>query len=75
VGAFRDRARAESVRDAMKAAYGQARILERSADGVVYRVLVGAEDDEAKASALAERIRAAGTTGFVVRLDSVTPQQ
>lgn len=75
VGAFRDRVRAESVRDSMRAAYGAARIVERSADGVIYRVLVGAEDEEAKATALAERIRATGTSAMVVRLDTVTPQQ
>src|SRR3954452_2155841 len=73
VGAFRERGRAESVRDAMKAAYGQARIVERTLDGTIYRVLVGAEDTEDKATALAERIRATGSPGFVVRLDVVQP--
>jgi rare lipoprotein A len=73
VGAFRERTRAESVRDAMKSAYGQARIVERTLDGTIYRVLVGAEDTEDKATALAERIRATGSPGFVVRLDVVQP--
>jgi cell division septation protein DedD len=70
VGAFRDLARAESVRDSMKARHGTARIVRReTADGVIHRVLVGSEEDEAKAAALAERLKSEGASGFVVRLD------
>jgi hypothetical protein len=36
-------------------------------------VLVGEEDSLEKATALAERMRAEGTSGFVVRLDVVRP--
>ncbi|MDZ4801154.1 MAG: septal ring lytic transglycosylase RlpA family protein [Bryobacteraceae bacterium] len=73
VGAFRDRSRAEAIRNAMQSQYGEARIVERSADGVIYRVLVGREEEEAKAEALAARIRAVGTSALVVRLDSEKP--
>jgi len=69
VGAFRDKTRAEAVRDAMRARYGTARIVERAADRVIYRVLVGSEEEEAKAAALAEQIRAGGDTALVVRVD------
>lgn len=73
IGAFRDRARAEAVRADMERAWGAARIVERTAAETVYRVLVGAEEDQAQAAALAERLRAAGMTGFVVRLDNGEP--
>lgn len=74
-GAFRDRAKAESIRTAMESQFGVARIVDRGADGGIYRVLVGQEEDEARASALAERIRQTGTAAFVVRLDTPTPEK
>jgi rare lipoprotein A len=73
VGAFRDRSRAEGIRNTMESRFGEARIVERTADGVVYRVLVGREEEQAKAEALAERIRASGTSALVVRLDTEKP--
>lgn len=69
VGVFRDRRRAEAVRDSM-ARFGRARLVERSANPVVWRVLVGSEDTQAAADALAHEIGAAGTAAFVVRLDT-----
>lgn len=69
VGAFRDRQRAEAVRDSM-ARFGPARLVERSAKPVIWRVLVGREETQAGADELANQINAAGTPAFVVRLDS-----
>ncbi|MBC7924842.1 MAG: septal ring lytic transglycosylase RlpA family protein [Bryobacteraceae bacterium] len=69
VGAFRDKVRAEAIREAMQEKYGAARIIERSGEAVIYRVLVGSLEDEARAEALAQQIRASGTTAFTVRLD------
>jgi hypothetical protein len=45
----------------------------REAKPLIYRVLVGEEDSMEKATALAERMRMEGTSGFVVRLDVVRP--
>jgi cell division protein FtsN len=73
IGAFQDQVRAETLRASMKEKYGAARIVIREAKPLIYRVLVGEEDSMEKATALAERMRAEGTTGFVVRLDVVRP--
>ena len=67
-GAFRDRSRAEAVKAELEK-FGPARIVERAADPIVYRVLVGEEETEANAQALAEQVRGAGHSAFVVRLD------
>jgi rare lipoprotein A len=74
VGAFRDRANAESLRARMQAEYGSARLLQRAENPDVWRVLVGAEATEDAANALAQRIRQNSVEkfdGFVVRIDSV----
>ncbi len=69
VGAFRDRANAESVRARMEKGYGAARIVHPDR-GRVWRVLVGAEPTLERAEALAARLRSgAATEAFVVRLD------
>ncbi len=73
VGAFRDKRRAEAVREDMQARFGEARIVERAGEGIVYRVLVGRQEDEAKAEELAARIRSSGTAAFAVRLDVEKP--
>ena len=73
VGAFRDRANAERLRARMQAEYGAARLVQRSGDPVLWRVLVGAEPTEDAATALGQRIRKDSvekTGGFVVRIDS-----
>lgn len=71
VGAFRDRARAEAVRESMEQRYGDARTVERQADPPVYRVLVGHLEDQVSATQMAERMRRDGEKDcFVVRLDS-----
>jgi rare lipoprotein A len=76
VGAFTDRRNAESVQSSLERAYGHATIVMRDGRPVQWRVLVGSEETEEGAAALAERIRAdpaaqAGSA-FVVRLDNET---
>lgn len=72
IGAFQNRAKAESIAANMKELYGAARIVIREGKARLYRVLVGEEDSNEKANALAERLRLAGTEGFVVRIDEPT---
>jgi rare lipoprotein A len=72
-GAFQDRGRAERVRSDMEARFAKARIVERPASPTIWRVLVGEEQTMEAATALAQRIEAAGTNAFVVRLDSPAP--
>ena len=73
VGAFADRAKAERIRSAMEGRYGSATLVMRDGRPPLWRVLVGREETEESAEALAERIRAdaqANADGsFVVRLD------
>lgn len=74
VGAFRDRKNAERVRRDMESRYGAARLVQRSGDPALWRVLVGVEATESSAGELAGKIRReAGRhlEAFVVRLDSV----
>lgn len=69
IGAFQDRTKAEFLSVSMKERYGVARIVIREGRPPSYRVLIGQEDSNEKANGLAERMRLAGTDGFVVRLD------
>lgn len=71
VGAFRDRERAQAIAMAMEE-FGPVRIVPRPGKTIVYRVLVGEEQLETDALALAQRIRIAGSESFVVRLDVAT---
>lgn len=71
VGAFRDRQRAQAIAMAMEE-FGPVRIIPRPGKTIVYRVLVGEEQLETDALALAQRIRIAGSESFVVRLDVAT---
>ncbi|MGA2269709.1 MAG: septal ring lytic transglycosylase RlpA family protein [Bryobacteraceae bacterium] len=74
VGAFRDRANAERLRAAMQSRYGSARLVRRSGNPDLWRVLVGSETTEEGAHGLAERIRKESvekSAAFVVRVDSV----
>lgn len=73
VGAFRNRANAETLRAQMAARYGSARLILRPGNPDLWRVLVGSESTIDGASALAARIRENSSeknTGFVVRIDS-----
>ena len=69
VGAFEDKARAERMRERMEQEYGAAEIALRNGNPPLWRVLAGKEPSEARASALAERIRAEMGPAFLVRLD------
>ncbi len=68
-GAFQDKDRAERLRDSMEHEYGSARLVLRRGYPVLWRVLVGKQHTEEAANALAERVRKAVGSGFVVRLD------
>jgi len=74
VGSFADRRNAERVQSSMQERYGSARIVMRDSQPAQWRVLVGREESEEAAEALAGRIRSdtvAGSAGaFVVRLDN-----
>ncbi len=74
IGAFQDRVKAEALRVSLTERYGVARIVVREGRSALYRVLVGEEDSIDKAAALVERMRVDGTSGFIVRLDTVPPQ-
>jgi rare lipoprotein A len=76
VGAFTDRRNAERVRSAMESRYGSAKVVMRDGKPAQWRVLVGREDTEEDAEALAGKIRADAdrqvSSPFVVRLDNET---
>jgi cell division protein FtsN len=76
VGAFTDRRNAERVQSSLERVYGHATIVMRDGRPVQWRVLVGSEETEEGATALAERIRAdpaaQAASAFVVRLDNET---
>src|ERR1035441_9616706 len=76
VGAFRDRSNAERIRARMADRYGSARLVRRAGNPDMWRVLVGSENTEDGANALAGRIRSEfnETNAFVVRLDGDNSQ-
>ena len=69
VGAFQDRERAERVRSEFERTFGVARVVRRSGNPVLWRVLVGSEPTQDAAAALAAKIRTPGQPALVVRLD------
>jgi rare lipoprotein A len=75
VGAFRDRANAERLRDRLNAFYSPIFIQQYdSPDGVFYRVRVGRISGENDALQLGEQLHGReGFTPFVTRLDEGTP--
>jgi rare lipoprotein A len=75
VGAFRDRANAERLRDRLAASYSPLFIQQYdSPDGVFYRVRVGKISGEDAAHQFGEQLRdREGFTPFVTRLDEGTP--
>jgi rare lipoprotein A len=75
VGAFRDSANAERLRDRLNASYSPIFIQQYdSPDGLYYRVLVGRVSGEDAARQFGEQLRSReGFTPFVVRLDEGTP--
>jgi rare lipoprotein A len=68
-GAFLDQNRAERLRATYEREYGSARLVLRSGNPPLWRVLVGREPSQDAAAAIAQRIRQEEGTGFVVRLD------
>ena len=75
VGAFRDRANAERLRDRLNVSYSPIFIQQYdSPDGVFYRVRVGKISGEDAAHQFGEQLRdREGFTPFVTRLDEGTP--
>jgi rare lipoprotein A len=75
VGAFRDRANSERLRDRLNASYSPVFIQQYdSPDGVFYRVRVGRISGEDAAHQFGEQLRARESfTPFVTRLDEGTP--
>jgi len=75
VGAFRERANAERLRDRLSASYSPIFIqLYDSPDGVLHRVRVGKISGEDNAHQFSDQLRAReGFTPFVTRLDEGTP--
>jgi rare lipoprotein A len=73
-GAFRDQSRAVALQDEMRTRFGTARVVERSGDPPMYRVLVGSYETQESAEADAAQIRAGGGGGLVVRLDDAGQQ-
>jgi rare lipoprotein A len=74
VGAFRNQANARKLRDEMERGYGAAKLVPRAGNPPTWRVLVGAEESEEGAGALAAKIRQKSVekiSCFVVRLDSI----
>lgn len=69
IGAFLDRASADRLRASMQERYGAALLLRRDGDPTLWRVVVGRAGTQEEAAALAERMRAGGNAGFVVRVD------
>lgn len=72
IGAFEDRSRAETLRQEMEHQYRSARLVVRSANPPLWRVLVGEEPDLESAARLQERIRESGRTAFIVRIDDAS---
>ena len=71
VGAFKDRNRAIALSEEMRRRFGSARMVERSADPPMYRVLAGEFATEEEAEAAATQIRGAGGAAMAVRIDDV----
>lgn len=71
VGAFRERANADRMRQSMIAAYGSAKEVLRQGDPPLWRVLAGREASPEAGETLAQRVRREQNVpqAFVVRLD------
>jgi rare lipoprotein A len=71
VGAFREKANADRMEQAMRSLYGAARQVLRAGDPAMWRILAGREISQDSAASLALRIRTEQKVpeAFVVRLD------
>jgi rare lipoprotein A len=74
VGAFRDWNRAEALRQQMQRLFGVSRLVARSGDTTMWRVVVGEEESQERAEELAARIRETGQSAFVTRYDTAPPR-
>jgi rare lipoprotein A len=72
-GAFQDADRAERLRALLERDFGPAHLVQRADSPSFWRVVVGRVPSEQAAAALAERVRQASGTAFVVRLDPSPP--
>jgi rare lipoprotein A len=72
VGAFRDKDRAERIRQEFAQQFGSATLVYRNAEPPVWRVLVGRETSMDAANGLLGRILEKTQPAFVVRLDEET---
>jgi rare lipoprotein A len=68
-GAFRERANAERLREALERRYGNVRLVRREGNPDLWRVLVGKQDSIEGAEVLARELNQEGGGAFVVRLD------
>ncbi len=73
IGAFRDRDRAEALRQEYERQFGTAKLVYRGGDPGVWRVLVGNETSLDAANGLLARILEKTSPAFVVRLDETPP--
>jgi hypothetical protein len=55
--------------------FGAVRLVPRTGEGVVWRVLVGEKETQTDAQVLADAIRATGAEAMVVRLDVAEPDR
>jgi rare lipoprotein A len=71
VGAFRERANADRLRQTLQEIYGAARVVERQGEPTLWRVVAGSEPSPESAETLAARVRTEqqSAQAFVVRLD------
>ncbi len=71
VGAFREKANAERLQQTLMTQYGAARIVERSGETTLWRVVAGSEPTPEAAETLARRVRVEQKVvqAFVIRLD------
>jgi rare lipoprotein A len=72
VGAFQEKSRAESLRSSLTSSFHPVRVVERTANPVFWRVLVGEAHTMEEATALAEQVRAHTREAFVVSLEGVS---
>jgi rare lipoprotein A len=73
VGAFAVYSNAERARTEYAQRFGSAQLTIKQGDVPLYRVLVGKEQSITGAEQVANRLRAEGKSGFVVRLDETMP--
>jgi rare lipoprotein A len=69
VGAFKDRNRAVALSEEMRQRFGSSRIVERSGNPTMFRVLAGEYATEAEADSAATQIRGSGGAAMAVRID------